>query len=49
MFLLDFDVRDILPKAYAETANEDIPVGKINAQLRSTVTQLETVVAERLS
>ena len=28
---------------------EDIPAGKINAQLRSTVSQLEKVVAERLA
>jgi hypothetical protein len=45
----DFDVRDILPDAYAETADEDIPAGKINAQLRSTVSQLQSVVAERQS
>ena len=45
----DFDVRDILPDAYATTADEDIPAGKINAQLRATVSQLESVVAERES
>ena len=45
----DFDIRDILPDAYAETADEEIPAGKINAQLRSTVTQLKSVVADRES
>lgn len=45
----DFDVRDILPDAYAETADEEIPAGKINAQLRSTVSQLKSVVVERES
>ena len=45
----DFEIRDILPDAYAETADEEIPAGKINAQLRSTVAQLKTVVAERES
>lgn len=43
----DFDIKDILPDAYEETAIEDIPAQKIKAQLRSTVAQLESVIAER--
>ena len=45
----EFDICRILPTNYATTADEDIPVQKINAQLRATVSQLETVVAERLA
>ena len=45
----EFDIGRILPTNYATTADEDIPVQKINAQLRATVSQLETVVAERLA
>jgi hypothetical protein len=43
----DFDIRDILPKDYQSTANEAIPAGKIKAQLRATMAQLESVIAER--
>ncbi|MED5395212.1 MAG: radical SAM protein [Pseudomonadota bacterium] len=43
----EFDIGRILPNDYATTADEDIPVQKINAQLRATVSQLESVVAER--
>lgn len=43
----DFDLRKILPSDYESTANEDIPAGKIKAQLRATMNQLESVIAER--
>ena len=43
----DFDIKNILPAEYKETANEAIPPQKIKAQLRATVSQLETVIAER--
>jgi radical SAM superfamily enzyme YgiQ (UPF0313 family) len=39
-----FDIRRILPAAYAETADEQIPAGKIDAQLRATMRQLEAVI-----
>ena len=42
-----FDIRNILPDTYQETADEKIPPQKIKAQLRSTMTQLEAVIAER--
>jgi len=45
----DFDIQAILPEDYVSTADEAIPAGKIKAQLRATVSQLETVVAERLA
>jgi hypothetical protein len=45
----DFDIREILPRDYVASANEDIPAGKIKAQLRATVSQLEAVVSERLA
>lgn len=41
-----FDIRDILPKDYASTADEPIPGGKIKAQLRATMRQLESVVEQ---
>ena len=44
----NFDLKQIIPKDYANTANEDIPEQKIKAQLRSTITQLKSVVYERL-
>ncbi len=44
---VDFDIRNILPEKYQETANEDIPHQKIKAQLRSTTAQLEAVILER--
>ncbi len=43
----DFDIKDILPDDYQSTADEDIPAGKIKAQLRATTAQLESVIAER--
>ncbi|MEK9722695.1 MAG: radical SAM protein [Rhodospirillaceae bacterium] len=43
----DFDVRGILPDDYESTANEAIPPQKIKAQLRATMAQLESVIAER--
>ena len=43
----DFAIEGILPADYATTADEDIPPQKINAQLRATISQLESVVAER--
>ncbi len=43
----DFDVKGILPGDYVSSANEAIPPQKIKAQLRATVAQLETVIAER--
>jgi radical SAM superfamily enzyme YgiQ (UPF0313 family) len=39
-----FDIRRILPASYAETADEQIPAGKIDAQLRATTRQLEAVI-----
>ncbi|MBM08975.1 MAG: hypothetical protein CMF69_05275 [Magnetovibrio sp.] len=43
----DFDIQKILPSEYATTANEAIPPQKTKAQLRATIGQLETVIAER--
>lgn len=43
----DFDIRNILPDTYEETANEQIPPQKIKAQLRSTMAQLEAVISQR--
>ena len=43
----DFDIREILPANYADTANEAIPQQKITAQLRATVSQLEAIIAEK--
>ncbi len=43
----DFQLRDILPSDYESSADEAIPAGKIKAQLRATMTQLESVIAER--
>lgn len=43
----EFDIRDILPENYQQTADEDIPPQKIKAQLRSTMAQLEAVISER--
>lgn len=43
----EFDIKDILPSNYADTADEAIPPQKIKAQLRATTAQLETVIAER--
>jgi radical SAM superfamily enzyme YgiQ (UPF0313 family) len=43
----NFDIRDILPSDYGETAQEPIPQGKIEAQLRATTTQLESVIEQK--
>ena len=43
----EFNIKNILPDDYASSANEAIPPQKIKAQLRATVAQLETVIAER--
>lgn len=43
----DFKITDILPADYESSANEAIPAGKIKAQLRATMAQLESVIAER--
>jgi radical SAM superfamily enzyme YgiQ (UPF0313 family) len=43
----DFKITDILPAEYESSANEAIPAGKIKAQLRATMAQLESVIAER--
>ena len=43
----EFNVKNILPDDYELSANEAIPPQKIKAQLRATVAQLETVIAER--
>ena len=43
----DFDIQNILPPEYGKTADEAIPPQKIKAQLRATITQLESVIAER--
>jgi radical SAM superfamily enzyme YgiQ (UPF0313 family) len=43
----DFKIKDILPADYESSANEAIPAGKIKAQLRATMSQLESVIAER--
>mgnify|MGYP002818589289 FL=1 len=43
----EFNVKNILPDEYESSANEAIPPQKIKAQLRATVAQLETVIAER--
>ncbi len=42
-----FDIKNILPSNYKTSATEDIPPQKIKAQLRATMAQLETVIAER--
>ncbi|MEX2615881.1 MAG: radical SAM protein [Alphaproteobacteria bacterium] len=39
-----FDVRNILPENYGSTANEPIPQNKIDAQLRATSGQLQSVI-----
>lgn len=44
-----FDIRDILPDNYRDTADEQIPPQKIQAQIRSTVAQLEAVIAQHQS
>ena len=44
----NFDIRNIIPKNYATSAKEEIPPQKIKAQLRTTVTQLESIVSEHL-
>ena len=43
----EFDIRKILPDDYESSASEAIPPQKIKAQLRATMAQLETVIAER--
>jgi hypothetical protein len=44
---LDFDDSLILPKNYAESAVEDIPQVKINAQQRVTMHQLQRLTTSR--
>lgn len=46
---VDFDIRDILPAAYAETADEKIPKGKIASQLRATQRQLTSLIEESVA
>ncbi len=43
----DFDNALILPKDYVESAVEDIPIGKINAQQRVTMHQLQRLTVSR--
>jgi len=43
----EFDIKSILPEQYRETADELIPKQKINAQLNSTITQLETLITNK--
>ena len=43
----DFDIRNILPEAYGDTADENIPQNKIQAQLRTTTAQLGVLVDRR--
>jgi hypothetical protein len=43
----DFDNALILPKNYVESAIEDIPQVKINAQQRITMHQLERLTVSR--
>ena len=43
----DFDLNNILPKGYEETADEKIPQEKILAQLRVTTTQLKKVIERK--
>jgi hypothetical protein len=43
----DFDIRNILPEAYGDTADENIPQNKIQAQLRTTKAQLGILVDRR--
>lgn len=44
----DFDIRDVLPAGYAETADEPVPANKIAAQLHSTCKQLRQLIERRL-
>lgn len=44
----NFDIRDILPANYGATADEPIPQGKIDAQLRETKAQLTRLIESRL-
>lgn len=43
----NFNVRDILPDDYSDTAYEPIPKNKIKAQLTATKRQLEALIATR--
>ena len=43
----DFDLEKILPKGYAETADEEIPKEKILAQLQLTTEQLKKVIERK--
>ena len=45
----DFDMRDLIPPDYAETADEAIPRHKIAAQIRATEKQLARLVANARS
>ncbi len=42
----DFDIRDLVPPNYAETADEAIPRNKIEAQIKTTEKQLARLVAD---
>ena len=42
-----FDIKEILPADYKDSATEAIPPQKIKAQLRATMAQLKTVISER--
>ena len=44
----DYDVRKIIPINYLASADEKIPISKTKAQVKSTISQLERVIAGRL-
>jgi radical SAM superfamily enzyme YgiQ (UPF0313 family) len=39
-----FDIKNLIPKGYRETADEKIPPEKIDAQVRATTKQLEKII-----
>jgi radical SAM superfamily enzyme YgiQ (UPF0313 family) len=43
----DFEIGDVIPANYAQTANEPIPSNKTRAQLRATSQQLQALVSAR--
>jgi len=45
----DFDIRNIIPDLYLDSADEKIPRNKINAQYKSTVKQLRRVIEIKLT
>ncbi|MEZ5002396.1 MAG: radical SAM protein [Chitinophagales bacterium] len=43
----NFDYNDIIPKGYGETAKEDIPQNKIDAQIKSTTKGLQSYIDKK--